>query len=390
MKKVAFHLAKILSRADCSSYIYNLIYCFEESLKWDRVVLVGCDEEAILAIETAIMLAPSGDVAGLVLCGDLTEANERAQETRQGTLDAFLNDSLECPHVIIWDGGTQSSVVSGSSAHAAVEGSKVSGNGSTSTRCVILGGGSVPHRTKPEQFSWVLTRFVQEKIEQQHQHQQQQQAYGRGHPYRILSEDDMTTTDDDETDDPTMGVPPAYRPPNNGGILQTLNLPFGINSLVSPEGRLLLGRAVAAALFSISIAKVLVVQYNNVRAGVLSIRSGVDSVDALRRKVFHAVGAFVVNFGYIPRLFKFSFKKAREVDEDDDDIRGLSLPGESSEEDNQQQDDQSPTARGDGSPKQGQNSDGIDDSSPPEPPSEEEEDDRPKFKPLFFLDNIIT
>lgn len=344
-------------------------------------MLVGCDEEAILAIETAMMLAPSGAIAGLVLCGDLSEANQQAQDTREGSIDAFLNQSLECPHVIIWDGGVQSSVVSGSSAHAAVE--RTNGDG----RCVILGGGSVPHRTKPEQFSWILTRFVQEKIDQHHQGS----AYGRGHPYRILTEDDMTT--DDETDDPDMGIPPSYRPVNNGSILGNLNLPFGINSLVSPEGRLLLGRALAAAMFYISIAKVLVVQYNNLRYGVMSIRSGVDSVDALRRKLFHAVGAFVVNFGYIPRLFKLSFKRTREVDEDDID----DLNSEEEENDDVKQQQSSNLSGDDGGSTQDTghetNKDNRDDemtSSPTIPLDPEDDDNRPKFKPLFFLDNIIT
>ncbi|KAG7341309.1 hypothetical protein IV203_023260 [Nitzschia inconspicua] len=377
----------------------NLVLQIMDSLKWNRVVLVGCDEEAILAIETAILLAPSGGIAGLVLCGDLTEASQQALNTREGSIDGFLSQSLECPHVIIWDGGVQSSVVSGSSAHAAVEGNNANGGGSSPSRCVILGGGSVPHRTKPEQFSWILTRFVQERVVQR-----QYGAYGRSHPYRILSEEDMTT--DDETDDPITGVPPVYRPVNNGGILQNLNLPFGINSLVSPEGRLLLGRAVAAALFYISIAKVLVVQYNNLRAGVMSIRSGVDSVDALRRKVFHAVGAFVVNFGYIPRLVKFSFKRAREVDEDEDDggggIREPVLEGTSDNPEGQQE--QLPL---DGQPRDSKRPDedvtkhgshGSEDPNgsqsrmePPPLDDEVDRDERPnKFKPLFFLDNIIT
>ena len=71
----------------------------------------------------------------------------------------------------------------------------------------------------------------------------------------------------------------------------------------------------AAALFYISLAKVVLVQYGNLRSGLISVKTSVDSVDALRRKVFQAVGAFIVNFGYLPRLFKFS---AREVDEDED------------------------------------------------------------------------
>ncbi|KAL3922336.1 MAG: hypothetical protein SGILL_002258, partial [Bacillariaceae sp.] len=50
-----------------------------DSLKWNRIVLLGCEEDVVLAMETAMMLAPER-VAGLILCGDLTEANRLAQE----------------------------------------------------------------------------------------------------------------------------------------------------------------------------------------------------------------------------------------------------------------------------------------------------------------------
>jgi hypothetical protein len=372
--------------------------------------LVGCDEEAILAIETAILLAPTGQVAGLVLCGDLTEANQQAQQQmfRQDKnvmddVDTFLKDSLECPFVIIWDGGTQSSVVSGSSVHDAIErrnnpSGTGTGGSSTSSRCVILGGGSVPHRTKPEQFAWILTRFVEEKVQLRRNNQPPRHAHR--HSYRTYSEDDMTT-DDDETDyssayDDLDRFSPLFRPPppinnnnNNRGILRTLNLPFGINSLVSPEGRLLLGRAVAAALFYISIAKVLMVQYKTVRSGFMSIRSGVDSVQALRRKVFHTISAFVVNFGYVPRLFKFSFQRAREVDDDDDDVNDdddkmKQVPPRNGPPATNQQNDDTEQSTGTGGENYGSR---MDDETNE---LEEEEDNRPKFKPLFFLDNIIT
>ena len=122
---------------------------------------MGCDEESILATETAMMLAPDR-VAGLILCGDLTDANRLAMEAGGvNVLDSFLHRILDCPFVIIWDGGLGQSVVSGSSAHDAIESTSSHNDG----RCVILGGGTAPHRTKPEQFAWILTRFVEEKLE---------------------------------------------------------------------------------------------------------------------------------------------------------------------------------------------------------------------------------
>jgi hypothetical protein len=202
----------------------------------------------------------------------------------------------------------------------------------------------------------------------------------------------MSDEDEEHGIHSDTGNPPPTRQ-NNGTILQNLNLPFGINSVVSPEGRLLLGRAVAAALFYISLAKVVLVQYGNLRSGLISVKTSVDSVDALRRKVFQAVGAFIVNFGYLPRLFKFS---AREVD-DYEDIRGRKTvvvdPPEGltdndtssseSKHDDGTGDGDSPESRTDNVPEKGGDKDEADN-------NDDGEEDKSRFKPFFFLDNIIT
>lgn len=335
--------------------------CFPllDLLKWNKAVLVGCDTESKLAMETAMILAPDR-VCGLILCGDLTDANRLAVEAGGvNVLDTFLHRILDCPFVIVWDGDGTPSVVSGSSARAAVE--------TDIARCVILGGGSSPHRTKPEQFAWVLTRFVEEKLEY--------------HPMRNVG------------DDQHEGVPGYVSSPprqNLGGIIQNLNLPFAIDSLVSPEGRLLLGQAVAAAIFYASIMKVLIVQYGLLRAGLISVKTSVDSVDALRRKLFHAVAAFVWNFGYLPRLFKFSLKKTREVDEDYIDSRKTG--GGETVEDEELKGGEPPKAdtddEGDFPPPPGSKSRDIDTDTTIDDPLDQE--DRPRFKPFFFLDNVIT
>jgi hypothetical protein len=143
---------------------------------------------------------------------------------------------------------------------------------------------------------------------------------------------------------------------------------------------------VAAALFYVSLAKVLVVQYGNIRIGLISIKSSVDSVDALRRKIFQGIGAFVVNFGYLPRLFKFSFKKAKEVDEDDIGSR-KTVVVEPSEDlttfgGDQGSDEDSTNSK----PRHDYEEPGDDDDDD----EDAGEDDKPRFKPFFFLDNIIT
>lgn len=217
----------------------NLVMDIVQVMKWNKVVLVGCDKETLLATQTAMRL--SGDqVAGLVLCGDLTEANAHSSASGFNVLDSFLQTTLDCPFVIIWDGDSPS-LIHGSTAHESLESNQAS------NRCLILGGGSAPHRTKPEQFTWILTRFIEEKLELPQRRPRTRSDWNNG-----------------SSSSKSMG------------LLRALNVPFGINSLVSPEGRLLLGRAAAAALFYITMMKVVVVQYGILRGGLITIKTRYD------------------------------------------------------------------------------------------------------------------
>ena len=153
--------------------------------------------------------------------------------------------------------------------------------------------------------------------------------------------------------------------------MKNLNLTFGIDSLVSPEGRLLLGRAVAAAIFYTSIMKVIFVQCGIIRMGFISIKNSVDSVGALRRKIFQAIGAFVVNFGYVPRLLKFSSKKTKELDDD---------------EEKEKDEDTSDEDTSDLSSSLNEN----ETEDLPEEGEDEDHEEGFRIKPLFFLDNIFT
>lgn len=324
----------------------NLVLEVLQALKWNRVVLVGCDRESILAMETAMMLAPDR-VAGLVLCGDLTEADRLASESGFDVLDSFLRRILGCPFVIVWDGDS-ATLVSGSNAHKAVE-----TNSHSNDRCLILGGGSAPHRTKPEQFAWILTRFVEEKLEVSNKKTRigewNERAKERG-----------------------------------SSLLRTLNVPFGIDSVVSPEGRLLLGRAAAAALFYIAMMKVAVVQYGILRGGLLGIKSQFDSVATFRRKTFQAVAAFFLNYGYIPRLFKIKNcdddkkrEKTAQLPSFDIQLKEEAEKGESAAIEEETQDKQIEEPEDDEDKDTGVN--GL-----------EEEPVIPQIKPFFFLDHIVT
>lgn len=315
-----------------------------------------------------MMLGPDR-VAGLILCGDLTAANQFAEETGGvRVLDSFLHRVLDCPFVIVWDGGARS-IVSGSSAHEAVEtkASPFDGDGAQDGRCVILGGGSAPHRTKPEYFAWVLRRFVDLKLEHQ------STDYVGGKRRSTMSQSSIEENNDHHLK--------ARQRQNRGKILDNLNLPFGIDSLVSPEGRLLLGRAVAAAIFYTSVMRVVFVQYGILRMGVVSVKNSVDSVDALRRKIFQATGAFILNFGYVPRLFKFSLRRTKELDEDvigstSNSKIAADLPDE---KENDEDTSDSPISTN-------LDEDDTDDARK----DDEDNEDTFRSKPLFFLDNIFT
>jgi hypothetical protein len=358
-------------KADRSKDSPNLVLDILDALKWNRAVLVGCDREAILAMETAMMLAPDR-VAGMVLCGDLEEASRVASEAGVDVLDSFCRRILDCPFLIVWDGDSPS-LVSGSSAHDAIA------SDSDST-CQILGGGRAPHRTKAEQFAWVLTSFVEEKLEVT---SQKLHRFGR-----------------EERRKPSVS---NQRQNDSRNLFRLINLPFGVNTLVSPEGRLLLGRAMAAAIFYITVMKVAVIQYGILRAGLIGLKSKYDSVDAVVKRIFHVIGAFILNYGYIPRLF--SVKKAAEDDDDGSETSVVLSPQRQARPEEARPEEARPEEMLDGEgPVIEEEPEETTDSTPNETSDESEsgdddsnqeislpeENELRRFKPFFFLDSVVT
>lgn len=344
---------------DTSEDAPNLVLDVLLALKWKKVIVVGCDSEAILAMETAMMLCPD-QVVGLVLAGDLASANQVAAAAGVGELENFLRRVLDCPFLIVSDSDTPT-VVSGSSAHKALE-------TDSTDKCLILGGGTAPHRLKPEQFAWVLTRFVEEKLE-------------------IVLRRKTLAPKERAANGSTTGRINIL----GDGFLRALNLPFGVNTLVSPEGRLLLGRAVAAALFYITAMRVIVIQYGILRAGLIAIKSRYESIDALTKKGIQAVGSFIVNFGYIPRLF--TLKRATDDEEEENRRSGtIVLPneqdaqGEPGRDEKKGEDVSNDPGGDDGNKQKQENNEPEDNNARPE----EEPERPPFFKPFFFLDNVVT
>jgi hypothetical protein len=361
----------------------NIVLEILDALRWSRAIVVGCDSESILAIETAMQLAPDR-VAGLVLCGDLSEGEQLAVNSGVDVLDDFLRNVLDCPFTIIWDGGGTQASPSGGQWGGGV--GAVTSNSQYSDRSIILGGGSAPHRIRPEQFAWVLTRFVEAKIPS---------VAGGGRRFRNIG------------DDAGRGQGVQARAGDQrwssavNSLFRRLALPFGLDNVASSEGRLLLGRAIATALFYIAIMRVAIVQYGLLRTGLRTIKSRYDSVDALRRRAFQAVAAFIVNFGYIPRLF--SVKLAKEADDEEDGI--LHPPGKAGRKKRAKGggDDSNVAKEGltledgtaaetgpqDGSKDEPVGKDGEkNEDERDEPPRASEE--RGRFQPFFFLDQVVT
>ena len=255
------------------------------ALKWQKAILVGCDEEAVLAMDAAAKLAPDR-VAGLVLCGDLSHLQRHVQKEVKAihqmnmqhmnmqeladsalsmsmqedvTVDSFLEDYIECPSSIIWDGDASSwstsmstsddydyDLSSSSSLTTSSPSKAVDGNG----RNVIIGGGLAPHRRLPEQFAWTLTRFVESRISSP----------------SPLSRSANTVTAMEQLEAQAQSQSQARR--SYRGVWRDI-LPPGISEVVddvfAPGSLLVTGRVIATAIIYLSITRVSLFQYHNIR-----------------------------------------------------------------------------------------------------------------------------
>lgn len=69
-----------------------------------------------------------------------------------------------CPFTIVWDGGGKASYSSPAAVNEDEE--DLLPESLRPKRTVLIGGGSAPHRRCPDIFAWILTRFVEEKVEE--------------------------------------------------------------------------------------------------------------------------------------------------------------------------------------------------------------------------------
>lgn len=253
-----------------------LITSILNALKWQKAVLVGCDEESVLLIEAAIRMAPER-VAGLVLCGDLqaverhvekqienlkhqasssgsgsiSSSSSHADEDYNMNVDSFLEDFLDCPTSIIWGGDRGDDCIM---REAEVD----------TLRTVIIGGGVAPHRRLPEQFAWTLSRFVENKVS----------------PHSAAYDLGQTMEDHDGEYDNSLGDDVEHAPPAESRLRRAINytryhsvwkdiLPENItkafDDIFAPGSLLVTGRVIAFAIMYMSIARVSLFQYQNIR-----------------------------------------------------------------------------------------------------------------------------
>jgi len=269
-----------------------------DALKWQRAILVGCDREAVLAMEAALRLAPDR-VAGLVFCGDLSSLDEHVQrqiramqsqssddmEGRSTSsadlcvdedmdIDSFLRDFVDCPCNIIWDGDSSSwsnnKIDNKSSSHR--HGKKVDDMDAPSIslskdvesgRSVIIGGGLVPHRRLPEQFAWSLTRFVENKVS----------IFPTENSDADFDTEDYLSEGESEYEyDATMSdvemqmsdvATSPYEQKGVWGRILPRRVTRAFDGMFAPGSLLVTGRLVASIIIYLSITRVGVFQYQN-------------------------------------------------------------------------------------------------------------------------------
>jgi pimeloyl-ACP methyl ester carboxylesterase len=280
-----------------------------DALKWNRVVLVGCDSEAALTVQAAIRLAPSGRVAGLVLCGDLATLQDEILQsgwdiTVDGirstnrllidnfVVDLFLRENVQCPFTVVWAGDAPS-LLPNVGAHALAPPELDAVEAMLGNRYVILGGGAAPHRRRPELFAWVLTRFVEEKIADTADARSLQQRQQPVLSKRGGQQD--SPYGDDSSSNPNAA--PEPRP---------LNRLVRLQEFFSPGSFLVTGRVVATMIFYWAIMKVGIHQFDNICAGMVNVQSAVKHVQNWRATTFRFVGRLLSKIGGLFLITSYS------------------------------------------------------------------------------------
>ena len=390
-----------------------------DALRWNQVVLVGCDSEALLTVQAALSLAPTR-VAGLVLCGDLDavdafvvaaaalesnptfgggapstttpSAGARKPLPSHFSVDLYLRDHLPCPFTVVWAGD----VTPTPPGHpAAATPDPATFETLAANRYHILGGGAAPHRRRPELVAWVLTRFVEERIATP--------------PSSTVSSSDKSQLArqarggrQQQQQRHPPAAPPIAEPRPLNRLVRLREL------LWSPGSFIVTGRMVATTILYWAVLKVAIHQFDNVCYGMVNVQSAVKSVQSVRQVVWRWAIAALVKVGSLFVLTSDDRPGAHRLThrEESDGTVAAAVPAPEVPPGDGTTNKTSPAGldeADDGADALVLDDEGEDDgadstvpprsntSAPAEPPHVPLPDDSPPMrKPLFFLDNVVA
>jgi hypothetical protein len=348
-----------------------LIQRLLDALKWNTVVMIACDEEAVLAVEAAMNLAPER-ISALILCGRIPEPEGFWKEysplmLKRGlaeyeSIDEVLQDNLRCPFSIVWDGAIP--------LPPEMESRDTFSQSDFATRNLILGGGSAPHRRRPELFAWSMTRFVEKNLATCNKWPDNEQS-DRSADRDVVDRYDVT---------PFMAQ---------------------LNELFNPESFVVGGRLIATAILYVALLRTLAFQYGRIRWATINVSSAMRMVFTFPVTVFRSIlnvlgqlkkgKSTLINvccaaFGYFRSTL--SRQDAEIVDEDNaldrNDQKDQDIDVESEQSSRQEQ-------NGDCDEIDEPDSETSSDDLSPEQMQTPDEKRRKRIpRPYFYLDNVIV
>jgi hypothetical protein len=142
-------------------------------------------------------------------------------------------------------------------------------------RSLLIGGGSAPHRRRPEYFAWVLSRFVEEQIApavdlyvKRDNNRQRNNVQGRRY---------VGYMDDNYDERRSTFFPLPWKWPE---------------IIANGESYVVFGRVAATALFYAMTIKVLIYQYEN-------LRFGIDKITLFRQTTIETIRRLLLQAGSI-------------------------------------------------------------------------------------------